>query len=175
MSNILDYNQLSLLERKNLLKGISKTVKKYKSYKINDLREEFTMPYELKESFADILYNNEIIKSDSKIVLENIRTACKNLRATKCIENVDKQRILLESMFSINDLFLLFAGLEVFYNPNFSDESFDKDNKIISLMVDRYGVKPNDSGLVMPDAINDSINDKHNEILKLTDEIHMMK
>lgn len=160
------YRKLSLEERRKLLNDILRNVKKYKYLKLDDPRKKRLLSEKMDALFRDIYNNYELVKSDSGIILSNRKIVQRNLEDERNLENINRQRKLLNLIYSMNFYFLI-----PMFNDNTTIMAYDKNDIINSKCIAISEVKVNEDSSITKESINDKIIDHHNEILRLAKEI----
>lgn len=162
------YEQLSLAERKNLLMEILLDVKKYKYCKLDDPRKKVLLSEDMDELYRDIFNNHNLIKSDSGIILNIGKIVKNNLSTEENLYNLNRQRKLLNLMYSMNSYLLI-----PMFNSKSTVMAYDRKDIANSLLINTCEVKVNEDTSITKEAVNDNISEKHSEILQLAKQIRI--
>lgn len=156
---VSDYENLSFSGKKKLLEEISDDVKKYRNLHV------FVSPDTINPLIDNIMNNCSVIKSDTEIILDGTQIVNDNLDIVDNLKDLNKQRILLNLMYSIVNYPLLLMN-----EHNTTTIPYDATD-VLSLFIDYCGIEVNENCLIHLNSINNNFNDKHNEILTLSNKI----
>ena len=160
------YKNLSIEKRKELLKDILNNIKEYKNSRIELPVNNILLSEEMYSLFRDIYDNIELVKRDSGIILSNIKLVENNLEDEQNIKNLDSQRKLLTLIYYMNLCFLV-----PMFNLETTTMPYDTNDVITLKCIDIAGIKVDEHSIITKEAVNESIIDKHNVILKLDKDI----
>lgn len=164
--NLKEYEEYTIRERKQLLSNIKKDLKKYKNMKEFDYSDRKIESESVIELLEKIKENYELIRSDSQIILCDRKIVKKNLSDLNI-------KLIGSQMSNINYMNLLNSYVleKMCENDQEKVKILSKSSGFIHWLIDLCDIKLNEDSSISEDSVNEIIENKHNAILELSNEI----